>query len=208
VSVAAWQSQLSLGNAPGDGLEAQFVSCVRQNRKVMALLGRLPRFNLPQVALVAGALFQSVWNVQAGAPADAAIKDYDVFYFDAADLSAEGEASVNARLNHACADLGVTVEACNQARVHLWYESFFRHPYSALGSTDEGVARFLVRCTCVGLQPSDATPATLQLIAPYGLADLLAGRLARNLPFAPAELFERKVVSYQSRWPHLVVVPD
>ena len=76
-SVAAWQSQLSLGNAPEDGLESQFVSCVRQNRKVTAPLGRLSRFNLPQVALVAGALFQAVWNVQSGAPADAAIKDYD-----------------------------------------------------------------------------------------------------------------------------------
>ncbi len=206
--MAAWQSQLSLGSAPEDRLAAQFIACVRQNRKVMALLGRLPRFNLPQVALVAGALFQSVWNVQAGAPADAAIKDYDVFYFDAADLSAEGEARVNTQLNDACADLGVTVEACNQARVHLWYESFFGHPYSALGSMDEGVARFLVRCTCVGLQPTDETLATLRLIAPYGLADLLAGRLARNSPFAPAELFARKVASYQARWQHLVVLPD
>jgi hypothetical protein len=192
--------------AEAAGGAARFVDDVRRNASVAALLDRLPPFRLPQVALVAGALFQSVWNLQLGrAPTDS-IRDYDVFYFDADDLSAAAEARVNAQLNAACADLGVTIEACNQARVHQWYEAHFGHPYAPLASVDEGISRFLVRCTCVGLQPT--VGAAPRLIAPHGLTDLYAGRLARNTPFAPAALFRRKAESYRARWPQLVVVPQ
>lgn len=182
---------------------ARFVTDVRRNGSVAALLDRLPAFRLPQAALVAGALFQTVWNVQwARAPTDS-VRDYDVFYFDADDLSAAAEARVNAQLNAACADLGVTIEACNQARVHQWYEAHFGHPYAPLASVDEGISRFLVRCTCVGLQPS--VGAAPRLIAPHGLTDLYAGRLVRNAPFAPRALFECKAASYRARWSQLVV---
>jgi hypothetical protein len=194
------------GEAGAEAAEgaARFVDDVRRNASVAALLDRLPAFRLPQAALVAGALFQTAWNLQwARAPTDS-IRDYDVFYFDADDLSAAAEARVNAQLNAACADLGVTIEACNQARVHQWYEAHFGHPYAPLASVDEGISRFLVRCTCVGLQPTPGAGAP-RLIAPHGLADLYAGRLERNAPFAPAALFRRKAESYRARWPQLVV---
>lgn len=185
---------------------ARFVADVRRNVNVAALLDRLPALGLPQAALVAGALFQTVWNLRAGRDPASGIRDYDVFYFNAADLTAATEARVSAELNAACADLGVTIDACNQARVHHWYEAHFGHPYAPLSSVDEGISRFLVRCTCVGLQPN--VSAAPRLIAPHGLADLYAGRLARNAPFATRELFERKVASYRARWSQLVAVPE
>ena len=178
-------------------------ACRNANNQI--ILERLPRLNLPQCWLVAGCLFQAVWNLQTGLAPDHGVKDYDIFYFDADDLSAEAEQQAQARADALFSDLGVTIEVKNQARVHLWYPEYFGPPYSALQSAEEGIGRFLVRGTCVGLR-REHEGAPLQLCAPYGLDDLYAGRLAPNPACDHAELFQAKARSYQSRWPWLRVV--
>jgi len=55
------------------------------------------------------------------------IRDYDLFSFDASG-DADAERAVQARVEALTADLGVRVEAVNQARVHLWYEQDFGYP--------------------------------------------------------------------------------
>ena len=77
------------------------------------------------------------------------------------------------------ADLPVTIEIRNQARVHLWYPDRFGAPYPRLTSARDGIARFLVTCTCVGL--SRRPDGGLVLSAPYGLDDLYAASLVACL---------------------------
>jgi uncharacterized protein len=162
------------------------------------ILERWDALALPACWLVAGCLFQTVWNKQSGQPPQANIKDYDLFYFDASDLSETGEKKVQAHVEYVLADLNVTVEASNQARVHLWYESYFGCPCSALKNSCDGIDRFLIPATCVGVQPH-------ALYAPNGLDLLYQGILTMN-PLTPhRELFERKSVSYRQRWPWLQV---
>ena len=139
--------------ARGDPMEQRFVRDVLANRHNKAILERWERLGLPQGWLVAGCLFQTVWNLRSGAPAEARIKDYDIFYFDATDLGEEAERQVQARVQDVLGDLGVEVEAKNQARVHLWYAAHFGHPYPQLQSATDGIDRFLVPATCVGLRP-------------------------------------------------------
>lgn len=129
----------------------------------------------------------------------ASIRDYDLFYFDAGDLSPQAEAAVGQRVQARFADLGVTVEAKNQARVHTWYPAYFGYPYPALNNSKDGIDRFLVRCTCVGIS------ADLQLYAPNGLGDLYQGRLAPNPMCERPALFEKKARDYQSRWDWLTI---
>lgn len=183
-------------------LQRRFVSEALQNPHNAALLKRLPLLGLPDAWLVAGCLFQTVWNLHAGHAPEAHIKDYDLFYFDADDLSAEGEAAMQARAEALFADLPITVEAKNQARVHLWYEEWFGYPYAALTSARDGIGRFLVPCTCVGLQPAPSGPA---LHAPYGLDELYAGILRPNPACPHLPLFDAKAASYQQRWPWLQI---
>jgi hypothetical protein len=129
---------------------------------------------------------------------ESGIKDYDIFYFDSSDLSENAEAEAQALTESALNDLGVTVEVANQARVHLWYPAHFGYPYPALGSAEDGIARFLVLETCVGIRPG-------QCFAPYGLSGLYAGTLTPN-PVTPyPELFAKKVASYRARWSWLKV---
>ena len=179
-----------------------------QNPYNAAVLERLPFLDLPDAWLVAGSLFQTVWNLRSGHASTAHIKDYDLFYFDAADLSEAAEQRAQARATALFADLPITVEAKNQARVHLWYEAWFGYPYAPLASSRQGIERFLVPCTCVGLQPAGhpgqgSAPA---LYAPYGLEELYAGRLRPNPACPHLSLFQAKAQSYQARWPWLTVV--
>lgn len=163
-----------------------------------AILSRWAELALPDAWLVAGCLFQAVWNRLDGHPPGHGIKDHDLFYFDASDLWEAAEARAQAHASALFADLGVEVEVCNQARVHLWYASHFGRPYAALAGVEEGIRRFLVLETCVAVRPGE-------VYAPNGLEGLYAGTLTPN-PLVPhRELFEAKVASYRSRWPWLVV---
>jgi hypothetical protein len=180
-------------------MQARFFDDILANRHNRAILERWADLALPDGWLVAGCLFQTVWNLQAGRAPESGIKDYDLFYFDASDLSGAGERAVQARVAAVLGGLDIPVEVVNQARVHLWYEADFGHPYPALRSSRDGIARFLVPCTCVGVRPGE-------LHAPYGLEALYRGELAMN-PLVPhRDLFEAKAASYRSRWPALKIV--
>ena len=164
------------------------------------ILRRLPDLGLPEAFLVAGCLFQAVWNRLSGWPPERHVKDYDVFYFDDRDLSWEAEDRVIRRAKNLFIDLGVEVEVKNQARVHLWYRQRFGDDYPQLASSCDGIDRYLIPCTCVGLT------ADHSLYAPNGLDELWAGTLRMN-PLNPQPArFVEKAESYRDRWPWLTVV--
>lgn len=175
-----------------------FRAHVAANPVNRAILSRWHLLDLPGSWLVAGCLFQTVWNMQAGRRPESGIKDYDIFYFDPSDLSETAEADVQTSVDATLGDLGVTIEVTNQARVHLWYAGHFGRPYPALASAEEGISRFLVRETCVGVRQAEC-------YAPYGLTGLYAGTLTPNPATPYPELFDDKVASYMARWEWLKV---
>jgi uncharacterized protein len=180
-------------------MQDRFRADVLTNRNNQIILDRWAALALPDGWLVAGCLFQTIWNLQAGRAPGENIKDYDLFYFDDADLSEQGERAAQARVDEVLADLDVSIDVSNQARVHAWYESYFGHPYPALRSTCEGIDRFLIPATCVGIRPDS-------VYAPHGLERVYEGVLSAN-PLTPyADLFDQKAASYCARWPSLRVV--
>ncbi|ANF87267.1 nucleotidyltransferase family protein [Pseudomonas sp. M5A4_2d] len=164
------------------------------------ITARLPDLGVDQCMLTAGCLFQAVWNHQSNRPVAQDVKDYDVFYFDT-DLSYEAEDRVIRAAERLFQDLGVNVEVKNQARVHLWYGERFGRPYPQLHTARQGVDRYLVAGTCIGLEI-----ATGEVYAPYGLADVEQGVLRINPQHREPELFAQKALSYQARWPWLKIV--
>jgi uncharacterized protein len=182
----------------------RFLADAMRNRTNRAIVERLPTLGVPDAYLVAGCLFQTVWNLREGRELTAGIDDYDVFYFDDADLSYEAEDAVIARAKSLFADLGVRVEVRNQARVHLWYPARFGGVYPRLTSARDGIDRFLVACTRVGI--GTPRPNELELYAPDSLEDLYAGILRPNPAMPSPALFAAKAASYIARWPFLTLV--
>ena len=176
----------------------RFFADVLQNINNRTILERWQDLALPDGWLVAGCLFQTVWNLQSQRNPEDFIKDYDLFYFDPSSTTDIAEQKVQKHADHIFCDLGIKIELTNQARVHLWYESYFGHPYEALLSSSDGIDRFLIPATCVGVRPGE-------LYAPNGLSLIYDGVLTLN-PLTPhRDLFQQKAKSYQARWPWLQI---
>lgn len=184
-------------------LEIRLTGILRSSGALMSVLRSARRLDLPDWMIFSGAVYQRALNHLTGRPIDFGVRDYDLAYFDASDLSYEAEDVVIKRatpfFEPAARD---TIEIRNQARVHLWFEDHFGQPYAPLGCTEEAVARFVSPMFAVGarLEADDA----LTIFAPMGLEDLFALRLARN-PTATPAAFERAAASVVARWPEVTV---
>ena len=176
---------------------------VRSTPTVMRALFVARHLCLPDWLLFSGAVYQPVVNHLTGRPLDYGIKDYDLAYFDASDLSYVAEDAVIRRVKAAFDEpLRSMVEVRNQARVHLWFEAKFGEPYAPLSCTTEALERFASATFAVGvrLAPDDR----LHIDAPFGRADLFALRLRPN-PRRKTVGFARTSADVQRRWPEVVV---
>jgi hypothetical protein len=187
-------------NGAGDRLEA----ALRQNRPLWEILDRFGEIGLPDAWLVAGAIAQTVWNLAAGHRAERGIKDADLVYFDADDLSGEAEAAHERRIRERFAQLPYKIDVKNEARVHLWYEARFGYPIRPYGSVAEAIATFPTTATAVGVRRRGAR---FEYCAPYGLDDLWALVVRPNQLQITREVYQAKLDRWRVYWPHLTFLP-
>ena len=181
----------------------EFLAAILQNPVNEIIAEELFQLTLPDAWIVSGCLVQTVWNVLTGRTVDYGINDYDVFYFDP-DTSWEAEDAIIRTLAERFAKHGVTVEARNQARVHLWYTEKHGLPYPKLQSSTEGIDRFLTKNTQVGIR---RTHQGHDVYAPNGFGDV-ANLIVRPNPgtnFSAAN-YEAKAARWQALWPEITVL--
>lgn len=178
---------------------------VRADPDLMRLLETVRPLALPQWRLVAGCLYQTVWNALTGRPQGTGIKDFDLIYFDASDLSWEAEDRVIRRVDRVATGFPASVEVRNQARVHLWFEDHFGSPYAPLASADEALERYtsVVHALGVRLEPD----GRLDLAAPFGLDDLFSMTIRPNHATACRASYDAKATRALSIWPEVTVLP-
>ncbi|MBT6291654.1 MAG: nucleotidyltransferase family protein [Rhodospirillaceae bacterium] len=178
--------------------------CVRASPLAGPVLERWADVRLPDAWLVAGAVTQTVWNVNSGLPPEHGIRDMDIVYFDGADLSAEAEAAEEERIRTLFSDIPIKADVKNQARVHLWYEDRFGIVIPPYTSTDDAIATFPTTATAVGVRKDGAQ---FEVTAPFGLADLCAMLVRPNKAQVSAEIYEAKVARWRELWPALDIQP-
>ena len=184
--------------------EARLAEILRASPRLMRTLAIARDLALPDWRIVSGAIYQTAWNSLTGRAPDFGIKDYDLFYYDGADISYEAEDVHIRRATSAYpAELAPLVEVRNQARVHLWFEAHFGEPYAPLTHTDEALARFVAPAFAVGarLEPD----GSLDIAAPFGLEDLFAMRLRPNPLRGLAKGWTKVTASALARWPEVMV---
>jgi hypothetical protein len=185
-----------------DALERRLEGIVRGSPSLMRVLQTARELDLPDWLIFSGAIYQRVLNHLSGRDPDYGIKDYVLGYFDP-DTSYEAEDAVIRRVAAAFEPpLRDMVEVRNQARVHLWFEGKFGEPYAPLTRTADCLERFVSPLFAVGvrLEPDER----LTILAPFGLDDLFALRLAPN-PRRITNGFARTSASATARWPELIV---
>jgi hypothetical protein len=186
---------------------AQLEAILRAAPSMMRVLEAARALALPDWLIFSGAVYQRVLNHLTGRDPDYGIKDYDLGYFDASDISYEAEDLVIRRVAATFPPpFDRLVEVRNQARVHVWFEGKFGEPYRPLGSASEALERFVSATFAVGvrLEADDR----LTIIAPFGLADLFALRMRPNPTRPRTDAFVRVAAGLKARWPELVVSRD
>ena len=189
--------------AGGRELHGRLTAILRATPPLMRVLTVARRLCLPDWLVFSGAVYQPVLNHLTGRPLDYGIKDYDLAYFDASDLSYEAEDAVIRRVSAAFDEpLRSMVQVRNQARVHLWFETKFGERYPPLSCTAEALERFASATFGVGVRLE--TDDRLHTVAPFGLAELFALRLVPN-PHRKTVGFARASADVQRRWPEVVI---
>jgi uncharacterized protein len=186
-------------------LRRRFEEIVRGDRDLAHLLAAARELELPQWRIVAGCLYQTVWNVLTNKSARTGIKDYDLIYFDDSDLSWEAEDQVVRRVGARINDLPAPVEVRNQARVHLWFKQRFGADYPSLRSADESLTRYSSIVHAVGVRLE--ADGRLDIIAPFGFDDLFGMVIRPNRVMDNQVSYEAKAARAKAIWSEVVVVP-
>ncbi|SNY71254.1 nucleotidyltransferase family protein [Paractinoplanes atraurantiacus] len=180
---------------------------IRADAWMMRVLAAVRDEAVPDAWAGAGVLRDLVWGERFGAgftPAD--VRDVDVAFFDPRDLSRANDDRVTERLGRRLP--GIPWEAKNQAAVHTWYAAKFGgDPVEPFTSIEDAVGTWPETATAVVVRLR--ADGEIEVCAPFGLDDLLAGVWRRNPRRVSLERSRARLERHQPhvRWPGVTVVP-
>jgi len=177
---------------------------VQSDEWLMDVLRAARACNPPDWVIGAGVLRNLVWDHLHSYPQRTPARDVDLAYFDPLDLRPEAEQAWERRLRARIPE--VPWEVKNQAAVHLWYERRFGYAVPRLDSIEAAVATWPETATAVAIRllPDDQ----LEVIGPFGLADLLQMTLRPNRTRVSMQEYRRCYTTkrIRERWPHVQIV--
>lgn len=162
---------------------ARLTAIIGDDAWSMTQLRRVRALGLNDWAIGAGFVRALAWDRLTAKPTRTPLADVDVLHFDPASLSPDAERTLEARLFAEDPEIPWSVK--NQARMHL------RNGDPPYRSTADALTGWLETPTCVAarLEADDR----LTIIAPFGLDDLFALRVA------PTPAGRRKLGQYHAR---------
>ena len=196
---------MGAGQLPIDQQADLFRDLLRRNHTLIDVLTRAAAMALPGWYLVAGCLYQTVWNVVTGQEPEAGILDYDLAYFDDSDLSWDAEDRVIKAGDEVFVGLPAPVQIRNQARVHLWYEQKFGVPCPPHRSTEAAIDTYESTTASLGVRVEPS--GHWRIYAPYGFADVFNLVVRPNPILATRDVYQAKAARWRRQWPGLTVVP-
>lgn len=191
-------------SAKAEELHVELERIIRADACLMQLLDTGRDLKLPQWRLVAGCIYQTVWNRLTRRPPGTGINDYDLIYFDDRDLSTKAETATEQRVRERLPRLPAPVEVRNQARVHLWFQDYFGIPYTPLSCADEAITRYASKTHAVGVRL--CADGGLDVYAPFGLEDIFAMIMRPNYALPNKPTHDRKAARAKAIWPQLRVI--
>ncbi len=185
-----------------DSRMEQFVAIIESDLWLMDLLRLVGGIDDQRCFIGAGAIRDVVWDIMSGIEVHDGVKDIDVVYFDRRRTEGGLEAELEQGLAQQRADVQWDVK--NQAGVHLWFKEVFGYDVAPFANLEEAVATWPEYASAVAVRLKNNT---LDVIAPYGLDDLLEMRVRRNPVRVTEDEYRRRInrKKYAERWPKVTV---
>lgn len=198
-------NHLRYSGKPGHEHRAALADIIRAEPVQLAVPEGLRELDPPDTWLVSGVIYNTVWNRLTGRASVHGIKDIDLIYFDAGDLSYAAEDCEIRRANVQFSGLPLPVELRNQARVHLWFPQRFGVQVQPLPDAQSSLLRYASKTHAIAarLEPDD----NLTLFAPFGLDDMFSFRIIPNHVLQNRGAHEEKGARARSNWPEIIVEP-
>ena len=194
---------LRFSGLPAAEQEAALETILRADAAVWPAIKRARELDLPDWMIVSGAIYNTVWNHLTGKPAGHGIRDVDLFYHDASDLSWEAEDRIIRAGAEHFSGLSLPVEIRNQARVHLWYTQRFGGVVPPFTCSAHALGYFAAETHAVGVR-LDADDR-LAIVAPFGLDHVFSFRMVPNRGTDNRRTHKEKSARAKALWPQLTV---
>ena len=186
---------------------AELAAVVRASDWLMRVLATVRDERIPEAWVGAGVLRDMVWGERYGSGfSPDQVRDVDVAFFDPDDLSRANDDKVTERLGARWPE--VPWEARNQAAVHTWFaRKFGGEPPSPLVSIADAVGTWPETATAVAVRL--AVNGDVEICAPLGLTDLLAGVWRRNPRRVSLQESQARLARHRpgDKWPGVTVIP-
>lgn len=196
-------NHLRFSGLPAAEQEAALETILRADSVVWPAIEGAKDLGLPDWMIVSGAVYNTVWNHLTGKPAGHGIRDVDLFYHDASDLSWDAEDRIIRAGAAHFAGLSLPVEIRNQARVHLWYTQRFGGVVPAFTSSTHALDYFAAETHAVGVRLEAGN--RLVIVAPFGLDHIFSFRMVPNRTTDNRRTHMEKSARAKALWPVLTV---
>ncbi len=184
--------------------ESELFAALNQNDCAQFVLENAGALNLQDWYLGAGAVCQTIWNLQHGFPPSQNISDLDLVYFDASDISKEAEHKASLQAQELFSNFATPVEVINQARVHCWYAEQFGFAIQPYTSTEQAIATWPTTASSIGVRMNP--DRSVKVCAPFGLSDIFEMIVRPNKRMVTRQIYESKALKWKMHWPELKIV--
>lgn len=183
-----------------------FIYILKKNKDLMSILDYIYELELPNFYIAAGSVFQTIWNYYDNKPLNSEIKDIDIIYYDANNLSKEDEEKIEDKIVTHFKELNINYEfdVHNEARMHLWKKSNENKNIDQYKNSEDSIDKWIATVHSIGITKENDE---IKVYAPYGLSDIFS-RTIRPIKHKDnsKELYEKKVKSWSSRFNNLKIV--
>lgn len=182
----------------------KFVSIIKKNKDLMLILDYIESLNLPNFYIVAGAVFQTIWNYYDNKPLNYNIKDIDIIYYDSNNLSKEDEKKLEYNISQYFKDMNYEFDVHNEARMHLWKKENENKNIDQYKNSEDAIDQWIATVHAIGITKKNND---IEIYAPYGLSDIFS-RTIRPIKHKAnsEELYNKKAIAWKNRFDNINII--
>lgn len=183
-----------------------FISILKQNNDLMTILDYISELGLPNFYIVAGSVFQTIWNYYDKKSLNFGIKDIDIIYYDSSIMTREKEKELEDKICNHFEKIGLKYEFDfhNEARMHLWKKDNENKDIDHYENSEDAIDQFIATVHSIGITKENNE---IKVYAPFGLSDIFS-KTIRPIKHKTnsKELYDKKAASWQRRFNNLNVI--